>query len=265
MCFDPVSLTLLAASTAASAGGSILEGNAQSDFVRQNLDADMTEMRQSVEEARLRNEVADRYRETARKFGEENQTNFNAGLGSFMPDAQAARMDAATADRGGTVASAIGQPPSAEATPFRAGTPDAVKATHAQRVGDAFARAQTQGAAGAKVGAYGDTMAENQRTVGGTGQKIETVNTLAKGNAALLPHEQDLVGYQARKPIFRPAAPQVSPWAPVLKGAGRIGGAMAGGGMFGGSPTLGSYFPGSIDPLVGGITPTGLHGYQGPF
>lgn len=221
-------LALMAGSALASGIGALGSKSAQDKYLLQNLQADQQQIMQDAEAARLRNEVLAKYREVARGFGAENESNFAAGMTPFTQGAQAGRLDAATGARGGAINEAIGSATPTSDIPLRAGAPDVVRQAYTGSLGDAFIRAQGQGGRLADVGAYGDTMGANARDIGGTGQRVETVNTLAKGNAKLLPAEQDLMAYQANRPIFRPAQPDTPWWSTVLKGAGKLGGAMAG-------------------------------------
>lgn len=226
MCFDPVTLALAAAGAGATIIGSGAKRDAQNEFQLKNLEADRQQYLQNFEEAQKRNEVANRYRDTARGFATENQGTFNTGLASFMPDAQEGRMDDAWLKRAVTTSDAIGGP--SGGVPLKAGAPSVIGQAYDQRIGDAFMRAHEQGFAKSRVGAYGDTQSANDRGVSDTGAKVNTVNTLARGNASLLPHEQDLVGFQVRKPIFRPAGADNPWWADPLIGLGNIAGSMAG-------------------------------------
>lgn len=213
------------------AGGALASGigalgakSAQDKYLLQNLQADQQQIMQDAEAARLRNEVLAKYRDVARGFGAENEGNFAAGMAPFTPGAQAGRLEGAAGARGNAINEAIGSATPTSEIPFRAGAPDAVRQAYTGTLGDAFTRARGQGGRLAAVGAYGDAMGANERDIGGTGQRVETVNTLAKGNAQLLPAEQDLMAYRANRPIFRPAQPDMPWWSTVLQGAGKLGG-----------------------------------------
>lgn len=210
-----------------SKAGEVLANN---KYLSQNIQADMQQLQQDAEAARLRNQVLDKYREIARGFATENQGNFQGGMASFTPEAQSARLGAAEGARGAAIGGAIGAGPNTDIA-MRKSAPSFVQNNLQSDLGDAFTRAQGQGGRLASVGAYGDTMASNERDIGATGQKVKTVNQLATGNASLLPYEQGLVAYQANRPIWRPAQPDVPWWAQLAKGISKPLGAMAGRGM----------------------------------
>lgn len=246
---DPISIGLLLGSTALGGFAGMADKKAQSKFQIANLLADQQQFKQDVAEANARNQVLGRYRETARGFGRENQQNFSEGLGGFMPDAQGAAMASNTAARGSAIDNALGQATTVADIPLRAGAPQVVRDQTSAALGDAFERSKTRGAGMAALGSYGDTQKDNMFKAADTGQRVETVNTLARGNAALLPAEQDLVGFQHRSPIFRPSGPDVPWWVAPAKQLANIGGAVAGSNM------LGSWFPsgGSMAPASAGF------------
>lgn len=222
---NPLSIALLLGGTALSGIGQIGENAAKNKWLSQNLQADMQQLQQDQAAAQMRNEVMAKYRDIARGFAAENQGNFNTGLATFAPQGQ--RLDAATATRGSTISDAIGSGPNTN-VPLRAGAPSVVQNAYDTRLGDVFTNAQDRGSRFASLGAYGDLMGANARDISGTGQQVQTVNQLAKGNAELLPYEQDLASFKAYSPIFRPAEPDVPMWTSLAKGAGKIGGALAG-------------------------------------
>jgi hypothetical protein len=222
MAIDPVSIGLMAGGGLASILGGGMNRRAERHYTDMNLLADMQQIRQDLETAKLRNQVLDEYRGNAREFATENQGNFTGGLGAFFPDAQQTALTGAADGRNATIQQAIGTPSAAPAVPLRESTPDAIKSLFSAGIGDAFSRASQQGTAMSKVGAYGDVDRGNASTIAGMGSQIGTVNNLARGNAALLPAEQDLFSFKANKPIFRPSGPAYSPWGSVLQGAGNL-------------------------------------------
>lgn len=226
-----VNPSLLLGAMALGGIGALGQTAANNKYLSQNIQADMQQLQQDAEAARLRNQVLDKYREIARGFATENQGNFQGGLASFTPEAQSARLGAAEGARGAAIGGAIGAGPNTDIA-MRKSAPSFVKNNLQSELGDAFTRAQGQGGRLASVGAYGDTLASNERDISATGQKVKTVNQLATGNAALLPYEQDLVAYKANRPIWRPAQPDVPWWAQLSTSLGNLGGSAAGSGIF---------------------------------
>ncbi len=220
-------LPLMLGAAALAGIGKAGEVMANNKFKTQNIQADMQQLQQDAEAARLRNQVLDKYREIARAFANENQGNFQSGMTAFTPEAQTARLGGAEAARGSAISGAIGAGPSTDIA-MRKSAPSFVQNNLSGELGDAFTRAQGQGGQLASIGAYGDTMAANQRDIGSTGQKVQTVNQLATGNAALLPYEQDLASYQANRPIWRPAQPDAPWWAQLSTAISKPLGAVSG-------------------------------------
>jgi hypothetical protein len=233
MCFDPVSMALMIGGTGMSMAGSGMDAKSQSKFNVANINADIEQLLQDEQEAKVRNEVLDRYRTTNEGFINENQGTLGDVIAGFQPGAQTQRMDDAVADRSGKITGAVNSAmPSKIAV--RAGAPDIVQKTYDQKIGDVFSNAIASGERRAKVGSYGDAFASNERDTGQGQQEIGTVNQISRGFMSNLPAEQDLAGFQVKKPIFRPAAPEKSPWSDVLKFGGTLLGAAGGSGKFAG-------------------------------
>lgn len=241
MCFDPVSMTLMAA----AAGGNTIAGNAEkkanAKFQVANIDADRQQLQQNAEEAAARNAIRDKYDANAQGFANDNQGSIGDVFSQFAQPAQQQASDAAVANRTASIDAALGGPTTTNDLAFRKDTPDIVKAAYAKKLGDVFTDAQARGAAAAKVGSYGDVAGSNDRATAGGVRNVNTTNTLARGNMALLPQEQDLAGFQVRKPIFRPAAPDVPWWTGPLKMASNVAALAAGSGA--GAKTIGSFMP----------------------
>jgi hypothetical protein len=233
MCFDPVSMALMIGGTGMSMAGSGMDAKSQSKFNVANINADIEQLLQDEQEAKVRNEVLDRYRTTNEGFINENQGTLGSVMEKFAPTVQAGRFDDAAADRSGKITDAVTSAmPSKIAT--RSGAPDVVQKTYDQKIGDVFTGATESGERLGKLGSFGDTFAANERDTGQGQQKIGTVNQISRGFMSNLPAEQDLAGFQVKQPIFRPAAPEKNPWSDVLKFGGTLLGAAGGSGKFAG-------------------------------
>jgi hypothetical protein len=211
MCFDPISLSLLAASTAASVGGGMIENNE----AQRNMNA----------QADARNQVLDAFLKKQSGYQDQNTATFNKQADTMTADENAKSQTAAVDNRNQAIDRATGgQPASAEAIPLSGSAPSIVKQEIAKRVGDAFAAATDNVKKQAKAASYGDVFQKNNIGIQQAGNDIGTTNTFARDDAALLPARQDLAATAAYK------AP--SGWGTVLKGLGTVGSLAAGSGMF---------------------------------
>jgi hypothetical protein len=225
MCFDPISLSLLAASTAASVGGNAIS----SHEAEQNMKAQQA----------ARNQVLDQFLKKQRDYQDQNTAAFNKQTDSMSADQNAQSQTEAIDNRNAAIERSTGsEPTSASAIPLSGSAPSVVKQEIAKRVGDAFTAATDNVKKQAKAASYGDVFQKNNIGIQEAGNNIGTTNSFARDDAALLPARQDLASAAAYK------AP--SGWGSVLSGLGTVGSLAAGSGMFApgaaGAKTIGSLF-----------------------
>jgi hypothetical protein len=230
---DPVTVGIMAASMAAKAAS----GLAKNKVAAQNQVADigyqMDKMRQDAAVANARNKVLGDYLARQDEWVDQNQTDFNTGLGAFMPDAQGAQRTGMETARSDSILGAIGGP-NTGGVALRTNAPNFVTNEIDKKVSEARDLARNSGLRMAKMGSYGDTWQQNNRGIADTAHKVDTTNTIAKGNMALVPYAQDLTEFQVRKPIPVPVQATNPWWTSALDGAANLGAAYAGS-KFGGA------------------------------
>lgn len=186
MCFDPVSLGLLAAGTAASVvGGSMSRSEATKNEQAQAA-AKNAELRATLDRQKA--------------FGDQNASVLSDVISKFSPQAQGQNALGADQKREDAVVANMTPPQdSTNAVPL-GDTPNVIKGAYASRMADKFAQATAEARAKAKFGSYGDVWTGNNLTTTGGARSIDTTNTLARDDAALLSSRQDLAGYTAARP-----------------------------------------------------------------
>jgi hypothetical protein len=232
MC-DPVTLGVMAASTAASVGGNVLSRKEATDNAN-----NVSNARNAVLQDNLKRETA---------FGDQNADTLKGVIAKFDPGVQTGALDTAQSNRVATVNAVQKAPGTADVDgiPLMEGTPNLVKSQIAQRMLDAFQKSSDVAKARAKFAGYGDVAGANDRTIQAGGRNIDTVNDLAKGQAGVLGSEQDLAGASVNKPPSGLGA--------ILSGAGQLGAAYAGAG----APGLGKVTSLFSQPLTIGTPPNG--------
>jgi hypothetical protein len=225
MCFDPVSLALMAASTAASVGGNVISNN----------EAEKNMKAQQV----ARNQVLDQFLKKQNGYQDQNAAAFDKQTDSMSADQNAQSQTEAVDNRNAAIERATGtEPTSASAIPLSGSAPSVVKQEIAKRVGDAFTAATDNVKKQAKAASYGDVFAKNNIGIQDASNNIGTTNSLARDEAALLPARQDLAAATAYKPP--------SGWGTILSGLGTVGSLAAGSGMLApggaGAKSIGSLF-----------------------
>lgn len=248
MALDPLSLSLAGGALL----GGVVSGAAQNDVAAQNRVAEiryqMDKMRQDAAVANARNRVLGDYLGRQDEWVAQNQGDFNTGLGAFMPDAQGAQLAGAETARGDSILGAIGGP-NTGGVALRTNAPNFVTSEIDKKVAEARDLARTSGLRMAKMGAYGDTWQQNNRGIADTGRKIDTTNTIAKGNMALVPYAQDLTEFQVRKPIPLPQQVGNPWWTSFADGASKLAMAYAGSKLGGGTSAT---TPAASGPNLGG-------------
>lgn len=219
MCFDPISLALMAASTAASVGGGIVNRNTQ----RQN--ADRVAMR-NLQVARERNAVRDQYRERQKAWGDEAQGENTKAIDAMGPDAQAKKQGKVT-DARAAVAQNIQRAPVAGEAPISGSAPSVVEGEIASRMMKAYQDSQAHAGRAAKLGGYGDVWQANALDLNNTNRRVNTLNNFSRGDASLLGYDQDFAEY-----LVPQAKMKSNVWGDVLTGVGKLGSAAAGSGAF---------------------------------
>lgn len=186
MCFDPISLGILAAGTAASAGGGMMARN----------EALTNEQNQALaKNAELRRTIG-----RQKQFGDENANVLSDAISKFAPQTQGAAGMAADTKRENAVVGNMTPPQTtADAVPL-GDTPAVIKNAYASRIADKFAKATDEARAKAKFGSYGDVWTNNNLGITGAARNVDTTNTFARDDASLLPAKQDLGAYSVWKP-----------------------------------------------------------------
>jgi len=252
--FDPISLGIMAASAAASG----ISGAAKNKTAAQNqvgqIQYYMDQAAQDAAAAKERNRVLDQYLGRQDEWVAQNQGDLNTGIAGFLPDAQEMQRTGLEGARGSSIDAALGAPNAGSSdVALRKGAPNFVTDTIDKKVSEARDLARDSGMKLARMGSYGDTWQQNNRAIGGTGHKIDTTNTIARGNASLIPYAQDLAEFQVRKPITPPAQQQNPWWTSALDGAAKLGSAYAGANLMG-APVAAA----APNPMAGGGIWAGL-------
>lgn len=229
MCFDPISMLVMGGSALASgiAGGAEKKTSVNNQI--KQIQYQREHDRQAQQEAIARRGVLGDYLGRQDEYIGENQNTLAGGLANYVPETQENTRAGAEATRASAVDSALASGAQAN-VPLRESSSPIVAATLSKKLREAAEAARASGMRTAKLSAYGDLLGENQRSNEQTGRGIKTTNAIATGNMALLPYEQDLVGFQKRTPIATPIADQVPGWVGPVKGFANLGSAMAGSG-----------------------------------
>jgi hypothetical protein len=236
--FDPVSLAILGGSTVAGGVSGLMKNNTAAANRVGEINYLMAQRKQDAEAARVRNRVLGDYLTRQDGWVAQNQGDFDTGIAGFMPGVQATQQAGLEGARGSSIDAALGAP-NTGGVAMRAGAPNFISAEIDKKVGEARDLARDSGMKLARMGSYGDTWGQNNRAINETGQKIDTTNTIAKGNASLIPYAQDLAEFQVRSPIAPPVT-QSNPWyTSILDGAAKLGSAYAGSKMGGGTSSTG--------------------------
>ena len=169
MCFDPVSLALMAASTAATAGGNRLNQIASNKAIKGQT---------ALEAARQR------------KYQADSDQNFHDALGMFDPKTMQDNIAKASASRDSTISGNLVNPTgSYEAA--NNNQPDIVKSTIAKSLSDAVAKSKGQAQRLAALGANGQVDAGNNIGLGRSASKGAMIGNFAQGSSNVSKAEQE--------------------------------------------------------------------------
>ncbi len=223
MCFDPISLSLMVAATAAQAGGQRLNQLAQNKAIKASV-------------------AAERGRQQA--FQNEADQQFQGTLDRFKSDNMNKQIADTSLEREQTIAGNISGS-NAEGD-YQAATTDApqvVRTTMAKRLSDAVAKSKDEAKRLAKLGSTGAVGFGNALAMGDTGRRLDTISGFSRGSLDTNMAEQAA------------AAQKRSGWGDALglagqglslynmaSAPGRSGGSMFGGGEL--KPVGAQYGPG---------------------
>ena len=240
MCFDPVTLGRAAVGGGLSAAGGMAEQRANNRDQRLKSWANVQQMQQDAEAAKLRNRVLNEYVGRQHEFRDQNQGDFKSAVAGFDAGAQEAQRGASEAERNAFLQQQIGSAPATTVQTRESASP-AIQGEIAKKLSEALASAQAGGSRAAKLGSYGDAMRNNGENLQSSARKIDTTNNFARGEIGMLGADQDLQEFQMRKPIYIPGANSSNP-SSTLKGLGSLVGSLAG--AYGKMPNVSGFFGG---------------------
>lgn len=228
---DPISIGALLASLGTSFVGGRMNAENNAKTQEAQWQAQLQQTQQQAEEAAARNAVRDQYETLMQGHAATNQNTLDNELASFTPAAQAAATTNATAARGNMISANIDDGSTAMPQLGPNDSPAVAKAfqdAYASKLGEA----RSTGAAGATLGGVGDTWGANARTQSDAGRNLGTENSIARTEISNLPSAQDFAGFQTKRIINMPNAPN-NTIGNLLQGLGTLGGAVAGSGKLG--------------------------------
>lgn len=227
---DPVSLGINALMLGGGTALSIMGGRRQRDDAVLN----------AAREASVRNKVLREGLDRQEKYGVENQGHLGTAFNRFDPNVQAGALDSAFAAREAAVGEDLGPVTVLDDV----GTNNqAVKGTIAKRMLDAYQRATDVAKMRSRPGAYSDVWADNGAGIADSGRRIDTVNNFARGDAALIPMEQDLAAYVYASPTSSNGS--------TLSSLGNLLAGIGGSGMLTPRGSSARVPGGRIEPLTG--------------
>ena len=179
MCFDPISIGLMAAGTGAGMYGASKTRNEK--------------ILNDARQADARNAVLRDYLGRQKVLQDENQVTNTATIGKFDAPTQTAVLADAQGARANDADVALAPLNNANyaGIPLPGNSPSGVKSDIASRLRAGFDKATATAKASAKLGGY------NALTTSDAGRKIDTVNSFARGNTSILPSLQDAAQYGA--------------------------------------------------------------------
>jgi len=236
-----IEIALLAGGAAASLGGTLMERNAQQENAAAMARARNQELRDSM--ARQR-----RYEDRSRTEG------VAKALERFDPKTQADAQAADQARRDTAITEAVAPTQGAEGVPLDDSTNVVVKGAISKKLSDVFKLATDRAKLNAKPLTYADMLAGNNIDLTNAGRVVDTQNSFARQEAAMLPAQQDFAAYMAQK--------DPSIWGPVLKAAG---GLAVGAGGSGYLKNLGGLTGAGATPPTAALTGTAIPFLNNPF
>jgi len=232
-----IEIALLVGGAAAAAGGTAIERSESQQNAAAMAMAKNKELREST--ARQR-----RYEDRSRQEGVQK------ALGRFSPEEQARAQAEDTARRDSAITDAVTSTDGVEGIPLPTDDngPAVVKTQIGKKLRDVFNTATDRAKLAAKPLTYSDILAGNNVALGEAGRVVDTGNSFARQEAAMLPSQQEFAAYMAQQ------SPSI--WGPLLKTGGSLAAGVGGAGIVGGL-TAGTALAGTALPLA---LKTGLTG-----
>lgn len=198
-------IAALAAAAAATTGGALVERNET--------------QKNAAAAARARNAELAASRVRLRGFEDKVRAEgVNKALDKFSPAEQAKAQADADARRQAAITEAVTQTPGVEALPLDSAASEVVKGDIGKRLRDVFNTATAHAKLAAKPLTWQDTLMGNNIPLTEAGRLVDTYNSFARQEAAMLPSQQDFAAFISQQsPSFL---------GPALKG---VGAALAGG------------------------------------
>lgn len=252
MCLGP-ELILLAGAAATSASGAMAQNRGANREARATAAANIAQMEQDSEVAKLRNKILNEYVGRQKGFTAENQGAFKEGVAGYGAPAMETSRAGAEAGRNEFLSKQIAGIPQTEMAMRDSDSP-VVRGELAKKMSEALASTQAGAGRAAKLGSFGDSWTTAGDGAQNSARKIDTTNNFARGEIAMLPADQDLQEFVLRKPIRKAGANAKNP-AGLLTGLGSFVGSMAGAyGKQAGS-AMSSLFGGGAAPSAGSMAP----------
>lgn len=227
MCFaDPVSLGLATISGGIGAAGGMAEQRAKDREARLNSWANIEQMKQDSEVAKLRNKILGEYVGRQNEFVGQNREALKDTTAQFSGPQVETNRATSEADRNAFLQKQVGTTPQTDVAVRESASP-LVQGEMAAKLMEAFKASQAGGQREAKLGSFGDSLRIGGEAAQNSARKIDTTNNFARGDISLLGADQDLQEFQVRKPIYKPGANPNNP-AGTLKGLGSLVGSLAG-------------------------------------
>ncbi len=217
-----IEIALLAGGAAASAGGALIERRDAASNAAAQAQARNNELRASIARQKI-------FEDRSRTEGVQK------ALARFSPEDQAKAQADATATRDAAIAQAEVPTQGTADLPLPTGNenaPTVVKDQIAKRLRDVFNTATDRAKLTATPLTYSDILAGNNVSLGEAGRVVDTGNSFARQEAAMLPAQQDLAAYAASQ------TPSI--WGPVLKAIGPLAAGVGGAGVLAGAGALGT-------------------------
>lgn len=186
MGIDPVSIGLGLLGTGISAIGGLNAAGAAG--------------RNAAARSAARNGVLQEQLVKQRAYRDQNYKDFDQTMTGYSQPAQAQRLQENTDNRSNAQMSAINSvASSANDVPVSSSAPPIVGSEFAKRIGDALAVSRSRAMASSALGGYGDQWNFNSLDNQRLGQKLDTTNNFARGQAALTSPLQDLAEFGVTK------------------------------------------------------------------
>jgi hypothetical protein len=205
-------------------GTSLLGGQMTANAQRQQQEQ---QLNQNLAAEQGRNAVLQNFLKTQKDYQANNQSELNTAIAADAQPKLAADQAASTASRMQNADNSVSNVITPNVAP-----PSSTGSTTEQndlnaRTAAGIGRAAAVTGANATLGAYGDTNAAMTNSALTAGRGIDTTNSFARGDAALLPSEQQFADFSAR--AQNPVQP-VSTWGSSLSGLGNVFAALGGSG-----------------------------------